>query len=394
MHAYPRRNPGAHAAGYLRRRKRRPYNSVSLQIAMQTLLLRDFEIEARRRLDPAVFDYFAGGADDEVTVRENESAFARIGLVPRALRGLSEKPNLDVTLLGSRLSMPVLIAPTAFHRLAHPDGEFATARAAVAADTILIASMAATAAIEDIAAAARSAAPKDIQPTIWFQLNIQPDLGFTEVLVRRAEAAGCTALVVTVDSPAFGNRERDRRNGFVDLPAGLCCENMREPQTGIGPSRPRPIVFSPELSWEDIDWLRKTSTLPLALKGIAHPDDARLAIERGVSAIIVSNHGGRQLDTVPASIELLPAIVAAVDGRVPVLLDGGIRRGTDVVKAIALGAQAVGIGRPVLWGLAVAGTEGVLQVLEMLRSELARALTLCGCRAIGDVDRELVRIRP
>ena len=202
--------------------------------------------------------------------------------------------------------------------------------------------------------------------------------------MRRAEAAGCTALVVTVDSPVFGNHERDRRNGFVDLPAGMCCENMREPQTGIGPSRTRSIVFSPELSWEHIDWLRKTTTLPIALKGIAHPDDAGLAIERGVSAIIVSNHGGRQLDTVPATIELLPAIVAAVDGRVPVLLDGGIRRGTDVVKAIALGAQAVGIGRPVLWGLTVAGAEGVLQVLEMLRSELARALTLCGCEAIGD----------
>lgn len=360
---------------------------------MQTLLLRDFETEARRHLDPTVFDYIAGGADDEVTVRENESAFARIGLVPRVLRGLSGKPNLEVTLLGSRLSMPVLIAPTAFHRLVHPDAECATARAAVAVDTILIAAMAATATIEDIAAAARSAAPKDIQPPIWFQFYIQPDLGFTEALVRRAEAAGCTALVVTVDSPVFGNRERDRRNGFDDLPAGLCCENMPEPQPGIGPSRTRSIVFSPELSWEHIDWLRKTTTLPIALKGIAHPDDARLAIERGVSAIIVSNHGGRQLDTVPATIELLPAIVAAVDGRVPVLLDGGIRRGTDVVKAIAIGAQAVGIGRPVLWGLAVAGADGVLQVLEMLRSELARALTLCGCGAIGDVGRELVRVR-
>src|SRR5262245_42807327 len=183
---------------------------------MQTLLLRDFETEARRRLDPTVFDYFAGGADDEVTIRENESAFARIGLVPRVLRGLTGKPDLDGTLLGSRLSMPVLIAPTAFHRLAHPDGECATARAAVAADTIMIAAMAATATIEDIAAAARSAAPKDIKPVIWFQFYIQPDLGFTEELVHRAEAAGCTALVVTIDSPAFGNHERDRRNGFVD----------------------------------------------------------------------------------------------------------------------------------------------------------------------------------
>lgn len=352
-------------------------------------LLRDFEVEARRRLDSAVFDYFAGGADDEVTVQENEAAFARLGLVPRVLRG-GGQPNLETGLLGSLVSMPILIAPTAFHRLAHPEGERATARAAAAAGTILIASMASTVAIEDVAAATHREIA-DGGPDIWFQLNIQPDLGFTRALVRRAEDAGCKALVVTVDAPVFGNRERDLRNGFTDLPDGLCCENMRESRNGTEPSPVRAIVFSPELSWEQVDWLRNTTTLPIVLKGIAHPDDARIALEHGVSAIVVSNHGGRQLDTVPATIDLLPPIVAAVEGRVPIVLDGGVRRGTDVVKALALGAQAVAIGRPVLWGLAVAGADGVSRVLEILREELTRALVLCGCRSLQDVTCDLVR---
>lgn len=352
--------------------------------------LRDFEAEARRRLDPVVFDYFSAGADDEVTVHENEAAFTRIGLVPRVLRG-SGTPHIEIGLLGSRASMPILIAPTAFHRLAHAEGECATARAAVATGTILIASMASTVAIEELIAAARRAATTSRGPDIWFQLNIQPDLAFTEALVRRVETAGCKALVVTVDSPVFGNRERDRRNGFVELPEGMCCENMREPCNASGPANVRKIVFSPELSWDDIDWLRGVTTLPIVLKGIMHPDDARRAIERGADAIIVSNHGGRQLDTIPASIDLLPSIAAAVEGRVPVMLDGGIRRGTDVVKALARGANAVALGRPVLWGLAVGGAEGVSQVLEILRAEFIRALTLCGCRSLLDVSGDLVR---
>jgi 4-hydroxymandelate oxidase len=293
-----------------------------------------------------------------------------------------------VPLLDAPLSMPVLVAPTAFHRLAHPDGERAVARACAKAGTIMIAAMASTVAIEEVAGAGRAAAPGAPRP--WFQLYVQPDLGFTAAIVERAQAAGCAALVVSVDSAAFGQRERDLRHGFQDLPAGLCCENLREPSDGSKPGRTRSIVFWPELSWSHVDWLRKITPLPIVLKGVTHPEDARLAVEHGASALIVSNHGGRQLDTVPASVELLPAIVEAVEGRIPVLLDGGVRRGGDVVKALALGASAVAVGRPVLWALAVAGEQGVKDALELLREELARALALCGCASPADVTRGLI----
>jgi 4-hydroxymandelate oxidase len=358
---------------------------------MAALSLRELEIEALERLDPAAYDFFAGGADDEITLHANEAAFTRIGLVPRVLRG-SGMPRHEVTLLGCPTAMPVLIAPTAFHRLAHPDGERATARAAAQMGTIMIVSMASTVAIEEVAAAAREVAA-DARPQLWFQIYLQPDLAFTETIIRRAEDAGCTALVLSVDSPVFGHRERDLRNGFLDLPAGMCCENLREPLPGGGWGAPRSIAFWPELAWEHLDWLRRTTALPIALKGIAHPEDARLAVQQGVDALMVSNHGGRQLDTVPAAIDLLPAVASAVGGRIPLLLDGGIRRGTDVVKALALGASAVAIGRPVIWGLAVDGTAGVVRVLEMLRAELERALTLCGCPSPRDVSRDLVRVR-
>jgi 4-hydroxymandelate oxidase len=342
--------------------------------------LRGFEEEARARLEPAHYDYFAGGAGDELTVRANEAAFARLGLVPRVLRGVA-KVETGVTLLGSRAAVPVLVAPTAFHRLADPEGERATARAAAAAETIMIVSMAATVAVGDVAAAAPGA-------DLWFQLYVQPDADFTEELVRRAEAAGCKALVVTVDSPVMGRRERDLRNGFHDLPEHLCCENMRD---GADGDRVRPIVMSPELSWEHIDRLKETTALPIVLKGVTHPADARLALDHGVSAIMVSNHGGRQLDTVPATIDLLPDIVAAVGGAVPVLLDGGVRRGTDVLKALALGAAAVAVGRPVIWGLAADGERGVTRVLGLLRAEVEHALVLCGCASGGELEPGMVR---
>jgi 4-hydroxymandelate oxidase len=339
--------------------------------------LGEFEAAARGRLDPAHYDYFAGGAGDEVTLRANEAAFDRLALVPRVLRGAG-KLQLGVTLLGSRAAMPVLVAPTAFHQLADPEGERATARAAATAETIMIVSMASTVAVEDVAAAAPEA-------TLWFQLYIQPDLAFTETLVRRAEAAGCTALVVTVDSPTLGARPRDRRNGFHDLPEGLCCENLRDG------ARVRPIVMSPEISWAHLDRLREMTALPIALKGVAHPADVHLALDHGVSALVVSNHGGRQLDTVPAAVDLLPDIVAAVGGTVPVLLDGGVRRGTDVLKALALGATAVAVGRPVIWGLAADGERGAGRVLSLLRTEVERALTLCGCASIDELEPGMVR---
>ncbi|TDD86982.1 alpha-hydroxy-acid oxidizing protein [Actinomadura darangshiensis] len=339
--------------------------------------LREVEAAARERLDPVHYDYFAGGAGDEVTLRANEAAFERLALLPHVLRGTA-KPELGVTLLGGRASMPVLIAPTAFHRLADPEGERATARAAAAAETIMMVSMASTVAVGDVAAAAPGA-------RLWFQLFIQPDMAFTEALVRRAEAAGCGALVVTADSPVFGTRGRDERNGFRDLPDGLCCENMRDGD------RVREIAFSPAVSWEHLDRLREITSLPVVLKGVLHPADARAALDHGVSALFVSNHGGRQLDTAPAAVDALPEIVDAVGGAVPVLLDGGVRRGTDVLKALALGADAVAVGRPVVWGLAADGERGARRVLGLLRAEVEEALTLCGLASVRDLEPGMVR---
>jgi 4-hydroxymandelate oxidase len=335
---------------------------------------RDFEAAARTRLDAVYFDYFASGAQDEITVAANETAFRRRTLIPRVLRGC-EPPRLDTTVVGTRASMPVWIAPTAFQRLACVDAEVATGRAAAAADVTMIAAMLSTVTIEAIAATGA---------TLWFQLYIQPDLAFTESLVRRAEAAGCRALVVTVDSPALGRNERGDRNGFHDLPPGISCANMR------GDGNVRQVVLSPEISWWHLDWLRETTALPILLKGVLHPDDARIAVERGVDGLIVSNHGGRQLDTTPATLDRLPVIAEAVAGRVPLLLDGGVRRGTDVAKALALGARAVAVGRPVLWGLAVAGEAGVTRVLELLRAELVNALTLLGVASPAELTRDQV----
>ncbi|HEU4542219.1 MAG TPA: alpha-hydroxy-acid oxidizing protein [Jiangellaceae bacterium] len=351
--------------------------------------LRDVEAAARERLNPVHYDYFVSGAQDEVTVRANEAGFGRLALVPRVLRGAGE-PTLETSLLGCHSQAPILLAPTAFHRLAHADAELATGRAAAATGTIMIAAMLSTVAIEDIAAAARAVSA---EPALWFQLYVQPDLGFTEAIVRRAEAAGCRALVVTADSPALGRNEHNDRNNFHDLPPGMRCENLRDLR-GREPGSVRQVSLSPEISWDHLDWLRVTSTLPIVVKGILHPADADLAVRRGVDAIVVSNHGGRQLDTAPATIDQLPLIVEAVDGRVPVLLDGGVRRGTDVVKALALGAAAVAIGRPALWGLAAEGERGVVRVLEILRAELAHTLTLCGAASPRDLMPDQVRERP
>ena len=340
------------------------------------LSLRSFEPLARQRLEPAVYDFFAGGADDEVTLRDNETAFARLTLRPRVLRGPAVR-DLSTTLLGSELTMPVYVAPTAYHRLAHPDGELATSAAVAETGSLLVVSMAATVPVEEVTA-----------PNRWFQVYLQPDLGFTQHVVQRAEKAGCSAIVVSVDAPVSGRLERDLRNGFA--PDGLQCENLRDPVSG----EIRPVEYEPRVGWEQLDWLRTATSLPIVLKGVLHPEDARLAAGLGIDALIVSNHGGRQLDTVPAAIDALPAVVDAVGGKVPVLMDGGVRRGTDVVKALALGASAVGLGRPVLWGLAAAGQEGAVRVLEMIRAELAAAMTLCGYGSPEQLPRDLVSRQP
>ena len=274
--------------------------------------------------------------------------------------------------------MPIFLSPTAFHRLAHPDGELATARAAAKAGVIMIVSMASTVAVEDLGQEGG---------TLWFQLYLQPDLAVTEAIVRRAERAGARALVDTVDSPVLGRRERDDRHGFHDLPDGMRCENLRG-LLGDEPGHVRQIAMSADLTWEHIDWLRSITPLPIVLKGILHPADAKTAVEHGAAAVLVSNHGGRQLDSVPATIDALPAVVHAIDQ--PVLVDGGIRRGVDVVKALALGATAVGVGRPVLWGLAVDGERGVLDILERLRDEFDHALALCGAASLADLSPDLV----
>ena len=282
--------------------------------------LREFEGAAQTVLDPVLYDYFAGGAQDEVTVRDNEAAYRRLTLVPRILRGAAP-PSLDVTVLGTGMAMPVLLAPTAFHRLAHPEAERATARAAAAAGVTLIAAMLSTVAIEDIAAAAR-AAEAERDPSLWFQLYIQPDLGFTEAIVARAAAAGCRALVVTVDSAALGRNERNDRNDFHDLPPGVRCENLRELRGGE-PGSVRQVVLSPEIAWRHIDWLRGVSDLPIVLKGVLHPADAREAVATGIDGLLVSNHGGRQLDTTPATVG--PAPPPGRGGRRPDPGPGGRR---------------------------------------------------------------------
>ncbi|MBV2354921.1 alpha-hydroxy-acid oxidizing protein [Streptomyces sp. J2-1] len=349
----------------------------------------DFETAARAELDPVYADFIAGGAQDEITVRANQAAFRRLRLLPRVLRGSAER-NLETRLFGGRADLPILLSPTAFHKLLNPEGELATARAAAAAGAVMIVSMASTVAVGEIADAARAATEGGQAPPLWFQLYIQPDPEITDALVRRATDAGCSALVVTVDSPVLGAGERNRRNGFHDLPPGLRCENLVDLRDGER-GHVRQIAMSPELNWEHVDRLRRTTDLPILLKGVLHPEDARLAVRHGVDGLLLSNHGGRQLDTVPATVELLPEIVAAVDGRVPVVLDGGVRRGTDVVKALALGAVAVGIGRPVMWALAEGGEKGVRRLLELLRDELDDALALCGASGPADLTPDLVR---
>ena len=367
-------------------------NDGEKTIALDDLLtVRDFEAVARLSLEPVYYDYVAGGARDEVTVRANEEGFARLSLLPRVLRG-NTKRDVSVSLFGSRASMPVLISPTAFHRLVCAEGEVATGRAAARADTILIASMASTVAVGEVAAAARAAVP-DREPGLWFQLYLQPDREDTLALVRRATEAGCTALVVTVDSPVLGASDRNRRNRFHDLPAGMYCENLRNLR-GDEPGNVRQIAMSAALTWDDVDWLREHTSLPVILKGVLHREDARIAVEHGVDGLLLSNHGGRQLDTAPATIELLPEFVRAVGPGIPVLLDGGIRRGTDIVKALALGAAAVGVGRPIVWGLAVGGEDGAVRVLETLREELDHTLALCGADGFADLSPALVRTRP
>ena len=351
------------------------------------LNLHEYEAAARDRLSTMAYDYVAGGSGDEVSVRANRAAFDRWRFLPRVLRGL-DGVSLETSVLGQTVSMPVLIAPAGFHRLMCDEGELATARAAKGAGTIYTMSTAANVPMEEVAP---EAGPW------WFQLYVFTDRGITRDLVERAAAAGASALVVTVDVPLLGRREADERNRF-SLPTGLTMANVRTPEhrlvesagDGSGLNSYIASVWHSSLRWEDLDWLASLSSLPIVPKGILHPDDAVRAFEHGAGAVIVSNHGGRQLDGAVASLDALPAVVEAVAGRGEILLDGGIRRGTDVLKALALGARAVMIGRPIHWGLAVGGEAGARHILELLRAELALDLMLCGVGSPAEVERSLI----
>jgi 4-hydroxymandelate oxidase len=357
-------------------------------VVTNPLNLYDMAALARERLPAMAYDYFSSGAWDEVTLRENRAAFERLQVFYRVMVDVSQR-DLSRTLFGAKLALPILAAPTAFHRLAHPDGELATARACGAAGTIMVVSSLSTTLVENIAAVATG--------PLWFQLYINKDRGFTRDLVKRVEFLGYEALMLTVDTPEWGRRERDVRNGF-HLPEGLSAVNLVPSnecgvvigQSGAGMGQAFSWMLDASVTWKDLDWLCGLTKLPVLVKGVCRPDDALESLEHGAQGVVVSNHGARQMDGAPATIEALPAIADAIEGRVPVLMDGGIRRGVDVLKALALGATAVQVGRPVLWGLAAGGQSGVEQVLTMLSQELDLAMALAGCPDLKAITRDLV----
>jgi len=351
-----------------------------------TLLLtaRDFEVQAREILPLQVYDYYAGGAGDEITLRENETAWRRLRLRPRMLVDVSHC-DLRTTVLGAPISMPIMTAPCALNRLAHPGGELAVARAAAAEGTGQILSTLSSTSLEDVA--------REVAGLRWFQLYVYRDREITRALVQRAEAAGYSAICLTVDVQRPGLRERDYRNGFR-VPPEICAANFGDPIEDVheGSALLQYIndQFDPALDWECIAWLRSITALPVVVKGLLSADDARLAVQHGAAGIAVSNHGGRQLDGVVTSCDALAPIVEAVDGAVEVYVDGGIRRGTDVLKALALGARAVLVGRPYLWGLAIDGERGVRRVLSLLREDLALSMALAGTPRLADITESLL----
>jgi 4-hydroxymandelate oxidase len=355
------------------------------KIPPEIVAVSDYEPFARARLDDNAWAYLSGGTADEITLRANREAFNRLNLTTRVLGDFSGPTGTRSTLFGQVFDYPILLAPVAYHKLAHDDGELATALGAAAARTGFIVSTHSSVSLEDIA---RSA-----QTSLWFQLYFKTDRGFTRELVQRAEAAGYRALVVTVDAPVNTMRNREQRVQF-HLPPGIEAANL----PGLAPASTHQVnenalcggmmVAAP--TWQDLDWLRSFTKLPIIVKGIMSPQDALLAADRGMDGIVVSNHGGRTLDTTCASIQVLPRIADAVSGRMPLLFDGGIRRGTDVLKALALGASAVLIGRPYIYGLAAAGAVGVAHVLNILRAELEVAMALTGCPHLNRIDRSVI----
>jgi isopentenyl diphosphate isomerase/L-lactate dehydrogenase-like FMN-dependent dehydrogenase len=345
----------------------------------QPLNLFDYEALAEARLPAPVWDFFADGAGDRITLAENRRAFDRIAIRPRMLVDVS-RVDISAKVLGSAVEAPILIAPCGPQGAAHPHGELATVDGAGRAGVVMVAASGASRTIEAIASAASG--------PLWMQLYLFPERPRSEALVRRAEAGGCGAIMLTVDAPRAGRKERTLRSqDDFDWPA---VANL----AGLPPPSVDPLPGAPA-TWADVDWLCSITDLPVILKGLLTAEDAALAVEHGVAGVVVSNHGGRQLDGVLASIDALPEITAAIGGRCEVYLDGGVRRGTDVLKALALGARAVMIGRPALWGLAVGGANGVFDVVEMLKNELATAMALSGRPTLASIDGNLLAaLRP
>jgi 4-hydroxymandelate oxidase len=349
--------------------------------------LDDLEAPARGRMSKMAYEYLASGSADEITLAANREAFSKIKLLPRHLVDVG-KIDTTLELFGRKHDFPVLLAPTGYHKLFHPQGELETVRGADESGATLVASVFSTVSFEQMATVSK-------QP-LWFQIYVNPDRGFTKELVEMAVAAGCSAICVTVDSPVNGPRDRETRAVF-QLPEGIERANLSRLGSGIAAASHRRVgrniyskVRAADVTWKDVEWLRSLSSVPLLLKGILNPEDAGIAACAGCDGIIVSNHGGRVLDTVPAAIEALPAVAARVGGKVPVLLDGGIRRGADVYKALALGATAVLIGRPYLYGLAIAGAAGVARAVEIIRTELEMTMALMGRQNLATISPDSI----
>jgi len=359
--------------------------ALSAAVDSEPVCLSDYEALARERAPKMAFEYISGGAADEITLKWNRESYDKLRLQPRIFVDVS-KLDTRVKLFDQELPFPILLAPTAYHRLVHPEGEIATARGAGAAGATMVAGMLATVPVEDIAKAATG--------PLWFQTYILKDRAFTRDLIQRAEGVGCKALCITSDSPVVGVRNRDARANF-SLPPNLERANLRGlMRTGGNLRPPEGDIYTPildaSLTWKEIEWLRSFARVPVLLKGVLNPDDAELAIKSGASGIIVSNHGARNLDTVPPTIDILPEVVDKVAGRIPILCDSGIRRGTDVLKALALGANAVLIGRPYLYGLAVGGDAGVTRVINIIKNEFKVAMALSGRPTTASIDGSVI----
>ena len=382
------RNLGAFLAGspLLRSQQDLPYTPERLPPIDELVNVFEFEPLMKHKVPKVVYDYVAGGVDYEVTLRRNRDAFDRITFRPRFLRNVT-KMDLSLELYGRKLGMPILIAPTAGHNAVHPEGELASARGAQEVKSVLVVSTNTSQPIEKITEAAG-------EPQ-WFQLYPGPDMEGTRERVDRALGAGCKVIMLTVDAAYNSHRERLLRDRNVaQVPPGVGSPQSRRRRAAEQPPLPYKLqaTFMAYLDWNFVDTLMEWAKVPVLIKGILTPEDAELSVKRGVAGIVVSNHGGRYLDGAPSTIEVLPEIIDAVGGKIPVLVDSGFRRGTDILKALAIGAKAVLVGRPPLWGLGAFGQQGIARVMELLQTELALAMGLAGRTALAEIDRSVIKI--